>query len=108
MKSFVRLKTRVGHVYNRREDDVKPEGREHIPLTKTLFNSKPLQAHPVVEPHACSHAILELTDDRDNILRQAKTGEYCPEEGSVNGVVRCGEVDKAYIEVKSFLPRQLL
>ena len=37
-----------------------------------------------------------------------KTGEYCPEEGSVNGVVRFGEVDKAYLERNSFLPRQLL
>ena len=28
----------------------------------------------------------------------AKTGEYCPEEGSVNGVVSFGKVDKAYIK----------
>ena len=38
----------------------------------------------------------------------AKTGEYCLEEGSINGVVRFGKVDKAYIERNSFLPRQLL
>ena len=37
-----------------------------------------------------------------------KTGEYCPEEGSINGVVRFGKVDKAYIERDSFLPRELL
>ena len=35
-------------------------------------------------------------------------GEYCPEEGSINGVIRFGKVDKAYIQRKSFLPRQLL
>ena len=34
--------------------------------------------------------------------------EYCPEEGSINGVVRFGKADKAYIERNSFLPRQLL
>ena len=27
-------------------------------------------------------------NDRDHILWHAKTGEYCPEEGSINGVVR--------------------
>ena len=38
----------------------------------------------------------------------AKMGEYCPEEGSINGVVRFVKVDKAYIQRNSFLPRQLL
>ena len=38
----------------------------------------------------------------------AKTGEYCPEDGSINGVVRVGKVDIAYIQRDSFLPRQLL
>ena len=51
---------------------------------------------------------MELTNDRDHILWHAKTGEYCPEEGSINGVVRFGKFDKAYIERNSFLPRQLL
>ena len=90
------LKTRGGHVYNRRED-VEQEGRDHAPLTKALFDSEPPRAHPVVEPHACSHAIVGLTNDRDPILWHAKTGEYCLEEGSINGVVRFGKVDKAYI-----------
>ena len=31
---FVRPETREGHVYNRREEDVEQEGREHVPLTK--------------------------------------------------------------------------
>ena len=52
--------------------------------------------------------IVESTHDRDHILWHAKTGEYCPEEGSINGVTRFGKVDKAYIEWNSFLPRQLL
>ena len=38
----------------------------------------------------------------------AKTGEYCPEEGSINGVVRFGKVDRTYVERNSFLLRQLL
>ena len=54
------------------------------------------RAHPVVEPHACSHAIVELTNVPDHILWHVKTGEYCPEEGSINGVVRFGKVDKSY------------
>ena len=29
-------------------------------------------------------------------LWHAQTGEYCPERGSGNGVVRFGKVDKAY------------
>ena len=38
----------------------------------------------------------------------AKMGEYCPEEGSINGVVRFGKVDKAYIQQNLFLSRHLL
>ena len=78
------------------------------PLTKALFHSEPSQAHPVVEPHACSYAIVEWMNDRDRNLWHAKTGEYCPKEGSINGVVRFGKVDKVYIERNSFLLRQLL
>ena len=99
---FVRLETRGGHVCNRREEDVGPEGRKHAPLTKTLFHSEPPQTHPVVEPHARSHAIVELTNDRNHIMWHAKTNEYCPEECSINEVVRFGKVDKAYIQRNSF------
>ena len=95
-------------MYNHREENVEQEGREYAPLTKALFHSKSPRAHPVVESHACSHAIVELTNDRDHILWHAKAGEYCPEEGSINGVVRFSKVDKAYIQQNSFLPRQLL
>ena len=100
--AFVHLETRGGQVYNRREEDVEQEGCEHAPLTKASFHSKPPRAHPVVEPHACSHPIVELTNGRDCILWHAKTGEYRPEEGSINGVVYFGKVDKAYIQRKSY------
>ena len=75
---FVLLETHVGHVYRRRKH-VQEEGREHASLTKTMFQSEPSQAQPVVEPHArmCSHAIVELKNDRDHTLWHAKTGEYC-------------------------------
>ena len=105
---FVRLETRVGHVYNRHEEEVEQDGREHAPLTKALFYREPPRAHPVVESHACSHAIVELTDDRDNVLSHAKTGEYSPEECSINGVVRFGKIDKACVQRNPFCPRQLL
>ena len=49
-----------------------------------------------------------MTNDQDHILWHAKTGEYYPEHGLVNGVVRFGEVDKAYIQRNLFLPGQLL
>ena len=95
--SFVRLEMRIGHVYNRRKD-VEQERRQHAPLAKALFHKKPPRAYPVVELHACSHTIVELTNDRDHILWYAKTGECCPEEGLVNGVVRFGKVDQACIQ----------
>ena len=94
--------------FNRRKEDVRQKGREHAPLMKTLFHIKPPRAHAVVEPHACLHAIVELTNGRDHILWHAKTGEYCSEEGSINGVVSFGKVDKVYIERNLLLPRQLL
>ena len=97
--AFVRLETRGGHVYNRRVENIEQEGREHAPLTKALFHSEPPRAHPAVEPHACSHAIVELMNDRDQILWHAKTSEYCPEEGSINGVVRFGQVDRVVVVV---------
>ena len=69
---FVRLETRVGGVCNRREEYVEQEGRECAPLAKALFHSELPRAHPVVEPHACSYAIMKLTNDRDHILWHAK------------------------------------
>ena len=50
----------------------------------------------------------KMTNDRANVLWHIKTGEYCPEEVSVNGVVRFGKIDKTYIQRNSFVPRQLL
>ena len=102
--AFVRLETRVGHVYNHREEDVEQEGRKHAPLVKALFHSKLPRAHLGLKPYA----ILELMNDRDSILWHAKKAEYCPGEGSVNGVELFGKVDKAYVRQNSFLPRQLL
>ena len=75
---------------------------------KALFHSESPQTHPVVETYARSHAIGELTNDRDHILWHDKTGEYYLEEGSINGAVRFGKVDEAYIQRNSFLPRQFL
>ena len=94
--SFYALKTRVDRVHNRREEDIEQEGREHARVTKALFHSEPPGAQPVIEPHACSHAIVELTNDRDNILWHAITGEYCPEESWVNGAVRFGKANKTF------------
>ena len=89
--AFVRLETGVGHVYNRRKEYVEWEGREHAPFAKAPFHSELPRSHPVAKPHACSHAIVELTNDRDHVLWHAKTGGYCPEDGSVNAVVRLGK-----------------
>ena len=99
--AIVRLETRGGHVNNRREKDIEQERWEQ-PLTKALFHSEPLRAGPVVEPHACSHAIVELMNDRDHSLWHAKTGEYCPETSLISGVARFGRTDKPYIQVNTF------
>ena len=37
-------------------------------------------------------------NNRDHILWHAKTNKYCSEDGSVNGVVRFGKVEKAYVK----------
>ena len=99
---FARLETCVGPVYNRREEYVEQERREHAPLTKALFHSKPPQVHPIIEPHAWSHAIMESTNDRDNIWWHAETGGYYQGEGSVNGVLRFGirTIKHTYNEIR--------
>ena len=71
-------------------------------LTKALFYNELHQSHPVIESHACSHAIVGLTNDRDHLLWHATKGERSSEEGSINGVVRFGKVDKAYIKRARF------
>ena len=38
----------------------------------------------------------------------ANTGEYRAEDGSINGVLRLGKVDRAYIQRTSFLLRKIL
>ena len=57
---FVRL-------YNRCKEDVEQGRREHTPLAKALFHSESPRAHLVVESYACSHAIMELTNDRGHM-----------------------------------------
>ena len=59
---LARHETHVGHACNRREENVEQEEREHASWTKVLFHSVPPRAHPVLEPHACSHTIMELTN----------------------------------------------
>ena len=54
-------------------------------LTKALFNSEPHRAHPVVEPHASSHVIVELTNDQIIVFGTSKP------ESSVSGRVRSTE-----------------
>ena len=76
---FFCLEIRVGHVYNHREEDVEQEGCEHAPLTKAMFHGERTRAHPVVDPCACSHAMVELKNRRDHLLWNAKTGEYSPQ-----------------------------
>ena len=80
---FVRLGTRVDHIYKRHEEDIDQEGREYTPLAKALFRNKPPRAHLVIKPRACSHAIVELTNGRDHIMLHTKMSEYCSEESSV-------------------------
>ena len=79
---------RVGHIYNRHEEDAEQEERELAPLAKALFHSESPQAQPIIEPYACSRAIIEmLSNDQDHTLWHSKTAEYCPGDGSINGVV---------------------
>ena len=59
-------------------------------VTEVLLYSAPPRAHPVVEPHACSHAIVELTNDRDHILWYGKTSS------TVQGRVRPKESYASY------------
>ena len=60
-----------------------------------LFRRELPLAHSVVESHAWSHVIMELTNDRDHFFCHAKMGDYCLDEDSVKRVVRFGSrVDK--------------
>ena len=78
---FVRLETRVGHVYNHREEDVEQEGSTHAHLAKALFHNEPPQAHPVIEPHAWSHTIVELTNDQRSYSGARQNGRVLSRGG---------------------------
>ena len=99
---FVPLETRVGHVYHSREEDIKQEGREHATLTKILFHGEPPRAHAVVEPHACPHAIVELTDDRKHPLRHVEAGEYCPQVRSTESYALVRSMKHTYNGIRFF------
>ena len=88
----VRLEMCVGRAYDCREEGIEQEEAEHEPLAKALFHSEPPRAHPVVEPRAYSHAIVELTNGHKRFLWHDKTGEYRLEGGSVNGGERYDKV----------------
>ena len=105
---FVKLSTGVRHTHNRREAGVEQEEHVRARLTKALVYNELHQSHPVIESHACSHAIVRLTNDQDHLQWHAKKGERSSEEGSINEVVRFGKVDKAYIQESSFLSCQHL
>ena len=77
-------------------------------MTKALLHSESLRVHPVVELHVCLHAIVESTNDRDYIYVTRQHKRVLSGGRSVNGVIRFGMVDKAFIQRSSFLPRQLL
>ena len=77
-------------------------------LDEDTIHNEPTRTHLVVELYECSHAIMGLTNDRDNILWYAKTDEYSPEEGSTNGLVRLGKFDEEYVQRNSFLSRRIL
>ena len=87
--------------YHRYEKKFEYEGRKYAPLAEILFHGEPARALVVVKPHTCPHAIVELADDLNYLLRHAEAGEYFPQECSVDVIVRFGMIDKAR---NSFLP----
>lgn len=50
------------------------EGRTHAPMAEIVLHGEPVRALAVVKPHACRYAIMDLTDDRNHLPRQAKAG----------------------------------
>ena len=49
------------------------KNRLHMPLPKTLPHVEHIRALPIIQPHACLHAVVEFADDGENSRWHAKT-----------------------------------
>ena len=96
-----------GHTQDRREKHVKNQWREHASLPETLPYVELVQVLSIIQLHACLYGVVELGDYDELSRRHAKTSKDMPQKGSVDGVIRFREVDKAQVQW-GVLPRQFL
>ena len=75
-------------------------------MPETLPHVELIRALSIITPHACLHAVVELADDGEHSRWHAKTSKDVPQKGSVDGVIRFMEVDKAQVQGGVLLPRQ--
>ena len=77
-------------------------------MPETLPHVELIRALSIIQPHACSHAVVELVDDGEHSRWHAKTSKDIPQKGSVDGVICFGEVDKVQAQGVVLRPRQFL
>ena len=96
-----------GHTLDRREKHVKHQWREHASLPETLPYIELVQVLSIIQLHACLYGVVELGDDDELPRWHAKTSKDMPQKGSVDGLLRFREVNKAQVQW-GVLPRQFL
>ena len=77
-------------------------------MSQSLRNLEPVREFPVVHAHLRLHAVMELADNCDHLLRDTGSGQHFPQQLSVDRIVSLLEVNEAHVQQYSPPPRQFL
>ena len=76
------LRSLLGSIENRCEEDVEQHLCKNTPLAKTLADLKPSRHPSPIQSYARSHPIVELAHDIDHHRRHPKPRKNNPEKGA--------------------------
>ena len=78
------------------------------PCINSCVNLEPFREFPVVHAHPSLHAVMELADNCDHLLRDTGSGQHVPQQLSVDRIVSLLEVNEAHVQRYSPPSRQFL
>lgn len=88
------------------EKHVEQQWHEHTRLPETLLYVDHVRAFAIIQPHACSHAVVELAGGGKHSRWYTKASQDRPQESAVGGVTRFAKVAIAQQQWSVLLPGQ--